>query len=91
MFRKNVELQPVQNALVSEVTADVFKKNDLWQVAVKIVLEIFGTKDEGMNNSARVICTLNHISNDSVFTNLVFRNNLANATVILNVPFVSIS
>lgn len=75
--------------LVSEVTADVYKKSQSWQIAVTVFFETFGDKNTVINKPTSITCKLEQYLNESIFTNLQVRNNLANATVILDVPHVS--
>ncbi|XP_031785541.1 beta-mannosidase [Nasonia vitripennis] len=84
---KEVELQPVQNALVSEVTTDVHKKSNLWQIVITVFFETFGKKNTVIDKPTHIICKFEELFlNDSLFTNLKVRNNLAKATVILDIP-----
>lgn len=81
----------MHNALVSEVTADVHKKSNLWQIAITVFFETFGKKNTVIEKPTHIICKLEELFlNNTLFTNLKVKNNLASATVILNIPDVSI-
>lgn len=81
----------MQNALVSEVTADVHKKSNLWQIVITVFFQTFGEKNTVINKLTEINCKLEELFlNNSLFTNLKVTNNHANATVILDIPDVNI-
>ena len=85
-----MEIQPINEILVSDVTAHVFKKNNLWQVLVTVFFQTFKEKNININKVIHVTCILDgKYSKDIKLTNLIIRNNHANTTVILNIPLVS--
>ncbi|XP_058792427.1 beta-mannosidase [Phymastichus coffea] len=84
---KDVELKPVQNILISEITTDVVKKNNLFEVVVTVYFQMFGENITDISETIHVKCTLDEkYSNGSYFNNLKFINNHAKAIVLLNIP-----
>lgn len=87
-----MELEAIENTLVSEITTDVTKKNKSWQIVVVVFFETFGKKDEPMKASTHITCSINEKNiTSSTMTHLQIKNNKANATIVLDVPFVSMS
>ncbi|XP_011498870.1 PREDICTED: beta-mannosidase [Ceratosolen solmsi marchali] len=86
IFRRNVEVEAVDDVLVSEVTVDIFKQSS-WKIVVTAFVDHFHDKRTEVDKPIHIICMLEdkHL-NDSVFTNLKVINNRANASVMLNVP-----
>ncbi|XP_014232217.1 beta-mannosidase isoform X1 [Trichogramma pretiosum] len=83
---KSVDLEPVELALISRVTADVSKINDSWKIDVLIFLESFEST-ELVDKSINVECAikelnLNYRSDVKVTTS----DNITSASYSINVP-----
>lgn len=96
VYRKDVELVPVNDIMLNDVTADISKKNDTWQIFLTIFLEVVQRKS---NESQSIIVTTAstlHISQDKVISKtneVVLHTNerYVNINVQLTVPTVSVS
>lgn len=90
LIRKNVELRPAHKIFFSDITVDVLKSNNAWQVVATIFFETFGSKSEDFIESLSLNISLaKKYSNSSTLNNLTIVNNLANASVTINIPTVS--
>ncbi|XP_011642366.1 beta-mannosidase isoform X1 [Pogonomyrmex barbatus] len=84
---KDVELIPVNDILINDITTDIRKKNDIWNILVTIFLETTQNKDEVSCHVASIL----HISQSKLISNtseIVFDTSRKsiNINISLNVP-----
>lgn len=90
LYRKDVELIPVNDEMITDITADIRKENDAWYILLTVFLEVT-QNDEFENIVATVTSTLN-ISQNMVISNnneVTLHEKYANITVQLIVPTVN--
>lgn len=69
--RKDVELIPVNDIMMNDVTADIRKETDAWHILVTIFLEITQNKsDDKSQNIVVTSASTLHISQNEVISNI---------------------
>ncbi|XP_025995175.1 beta-mannosidase isoform X2 [Solenopsis invicta] len=67
---KDVELIPVNDILINDITADIRKENNSWNVLVTIFLETAQSKDEKVTKVNCHVASILHISQSKLITNV---------------------
>lgn len=76
--------------MVSEITTDVVKKNDSWQLIIVVFFETFRKSDGVLSAKTHISSALNETNSiNNITTNLQIKYNRANATILLDIPAVS--
>ncbi|XP_014472707.1 PREDICTED: beta-mannosidase [Dinoponera quadriceps] len=66
---KDVELIPVNDVMMNDVTADIRKQNDKWWILVTIYLEVTRNKSNELQNFVVTSAATLHIAQDKVISN----------------------
>ncbi|KAJ8675359.1 hypothetical protein QAD02_011145 [Eretmocerus hayati] len=82
---KSVEIQQVDKVLLSQVSADVLKGSDSWEIVVSVFFESFEKSGTDFTQKVHINCKLQQFHIEKSFE-LSFKNNLAKESVILKVP-----
>ncbi|XP_014205962.1 beta-mannosidase [Copidosoma floridanum] len=84
---RDVELQPAQIALVTEITTDIYERDNFWQVVVIVFFKTFGEQNTIIDKETNVECSLENLyTNKSALSKLIVSNNEANTSLVLNIP-----
>ncbi|XP_032664482.1 beta-mannosidase [Odontomachus brunneus] len=88
---KDVELVPVNDIMINDVTADIRKKDDTWQILLTIFLEVTQRKSDESQSLVVTTASTLHISQDEVIsktneTMLNTNERYVNINVQLTVP-----
>lgn len=94
IYRRDVELIPVNDILISDVTTDIHKKNDAWNIFITIFLEITQSKNKEFERISCHVSSVLHISQSRLISNtseIIFDTNkkYRKINISLTVPAVS--
>lgn len=69
MCRRDVELIPVNDILINDITADIGKENNAWNILVTIFLETTQSKNDEFTKISCHIASILHISQSKLISN----------------------